>query len=119
VVDTNDDEGVPKAPELSPPTGYESWLECAVALFDPTMASAALNDAPQKVRSQVQKQVWSEFNALRSKAGMPQRKPRTSVPPQQDLRSLLEMRDAIPQREGIDFEPVVIGAEKVDFNPDR
>lgn len=119
MADTNDDEGLPKAPELSPPTGYESWLECAVALFDPAMASVALNDVPQVVRSQVQNQVWSEFNALRSKAGVPELKPRASLPTQQDLRSRLEMMDAMPQYDGIEFEPVVIGPEKVDFDPDR
>lgn len=55
-----------------PPHGYDNWLEYAIATFDGTDASLAFmfDDEPVE-RWEIKAAVIEEFNALRTRAGLP------------------------------------------------
>lgn len=132
---TNDDAHVPGADDLSPPKGYENWLEYAVAMFDAKrVLGPAFDDADRTTQRQVQAGVWAEFNLLRSRAGLPALEPKglmldlaqagpralaaiqrkaeseaaatdPQISAEHDPRSLLDTMDKMPRSDGIEFDP--------------
>ena len=63
-----------KASHLQPPEGFETWLEYAVASFDSRAAvvDTIFEDTSSQSRDWLEATVWSEFNALRVQAGLPE-----------------------------------------------
>ena len=62
-------------PQPSPPDGYESWLEYAVATFDARLALVHLlfEEGHYEMRQKAEAAAWAELNLLREKAGQPQK----------------------------------------------
>jgi hypothetical protein len=144
---SNDDARFEDQRDLSPPKGYESWLEYAVAMFDVRKAlGPAFDDIEKVAQRRVQNGIWTDFNALREKAGLSAIEPKglmasSELPrgkehaglrqedgadasishdsTQNDPCSLLKLMEAIPLCDGIDFDPVVIAAKNVDFDSER
>lgn len=55
-----------------PPKGYASWLEYAVASFDAKSAltHTIFDEESAVLRDRAEAAVWTEFNALRVRAGL-------------------------------------------------
>jgi hypothetical protein len=62
------------AQQLQPPEGFETWLEYAVASFDTRAAvvGTIFEGTSSQSRDWLEATVWSEFNALRVQAGLPE-----------------------------------------------
>ena len=56
-----------------PPEHYESWLEYAIVSFDARSAAVdfMFEDNYRTKTDEIRKALWSEFNELRARAGLP------------------------------------------------
>ncbi|MDP9876570.1 hypothetical protein J2W25_001568 [Variovorax boronicumulans] len=122
-------------PTLSPPEGYESWLEYAVAMFDAKAVSdPAFDNADWATRRKAHASLWAEFSDLRLRAGLPPLEPKglthtlmqasSMAPPartreaderiasaaplnpsEHKPRFLLDLMDEMPRSDEIEFDP--------------
>lgn len=137
----NDETNASDEPFPSAPKGYESWLEYAVAMFGAeAMSDRPFDNTDWTTRRQLQARVWADFNALRSRAGLPALElkgliltsmqgnstvlPATAqetdekaekappwVPSEHKRRSLLDLMDKMPRTDEIEFDPLPVVIE--------